>query len=252
MVEISELVKYTNNLLEADKFRDYCPNGLQIEGRHEINNLISGVTASSALIDAAIDKDADAILVHHGYFWNGENACITGIKKNRIKKLINAEINLVAYHLPLDAHAIYGNNVQLALVLSLTTRGTFNTGSGPDIGMYGELTAPMSGKEFSGFITAQLGRTPTHIPGDKKLIRTIGWCTGGAQQYIDNAVSLGLDAYLTGEVSEQTVHIARESGTHFFAAGHHATERYGAKALGGHLSEKFSLEHEFIDIDNPV
>ena len=252
MVETTEMVNYANNLLEAGKFQDYCPNGLQIEGRAEINSLVSGVTASAALIDAAIDKEADAILVHHGYFWKGEDACITGIKKNRIKKLLAAEINLITYHLPLDAHAIYGNNVQLAQVLSLTTRGTFSTGPGPDIGMYGELTAPMSGKEFSGFISAQLGRTPTHIPGNKKLIRTIGWCTGGAQQYIDNAVSLGLDAYLTGEVSEQTVHVARESGTHFFAAGHHATERYGVKALGEHLSEKFDLEHEFIDIDNPV
>jgi len=252
MVQITELVSYTDNLLEISKFKDYCPNGLQVEGCHEINSIISGVTASAALLDVAIEKEVDAIIVHHGYFWKNEDMRIIGIKRNRLQKLLSAEINLIAYHLPLDAHPIYGNNVQLGQILGLTTRGLFGNGQGTDLAMYGELAAPMSAEEFSGYINAQLGRPPLHIAGNRKHIKTIGWCTGGAQSYIDNAAQLGLDAYLSGEISEQTVHIARESGTHFFAAGHHATERYGVKALGSHLADKFNLEYEFVDIDNPV
>ena len=253
MVQLAELIKYTNNLLDIESFKDYCPNGLQVEGCPEIFNLVSGVTASLDLIDAAIDQNADALLVHHGYMWKGEDNRIVGIKRNRIKKLLENNINLIAYHLPLDAHPIYGNNVQLAQILSLSSKGSFGVGPGPDIALHGELTAPMTSIEFSGLITAQLGHAPIHIGGSgKKLIRSIGWCTGSAQSYIEKAVSLGLDAYLTGEISEQTVHIARETGIHFFAAGHHATERYGVKALGNHLSDKFDLKHEFIDIDNPV
>lgn len=252
MPQLVELVEYTNNLLEIDTFRDYCPNGLQVEGKPDILNLVSGVTASAALIDAAIDSQADAILVHHGYMWKGEDSRIIGIKKNRLKKLLDNDISLIAYHLPLDAHAIYGNNVQLAQILSLSVKGSFGNGPGPELALHGELTAPMSGHEFSGLIAAQLARTPMHVAGGNKLIKTIGWCSGSAQSYIEQAVNLGLDAYLTGEVSEQTVHIARESGLHFFSAGHHATERYGVRALGMHLAEKFELNHEFIDIDNPV
>lgn len=252
MVQITELVKYTDNLLEIGKFNDYCPNGLQVQGSNEINVLITGVTASAALLDAAIEKQADAILVHHGYFWKNEDMRIIGIKRRRLHTLLSAEINLLAYHLPLDAHAIYGNNVQLAQLLRLTPHGLFGGGNGPDIAMYGELAASMTGEEFAGNVHAQLGRPPVHIASSKNRIKTIGWCTGSAQSYIEKAVELGLDAYLSGEISEQTVHIARESQTHFFAAGHHATERYGVKALGQHLAEKFDFEHEFIDIDNPV
>ena len=253
MVQLTELVKYTNNLLDIEQFNDYCPNGLQVEGCAEIINLVSGVTACSALIDAAIDQNADALLVHHGYMWKGEDSRIIGIKRNRIKKLLENNISLIAYHLPLDAHPIYGNNVQLAQILSLSSKGSFGVGPGPDIALHGELAAPMTSHELSGLITAQLGRAPLHIGGSgKKLIKSIGWCTGSAQSYIEQAVNLGLDAYLTGEVSEQTVHIAKETGIHFFSAGHHATERYGVKALGNHLADKFELRHEFIDIDNPV
>lgn len=252
MVQLNELVDYSNRLLETEKFNDYCPNGLQVEGNAEVLNLVSGVTACAALIDAAIEHNANALLVHHGYMWKGEDNRITGIRHTRLKKLLDNNISLIAYHLPLDAHPIYGNNIQLAQKLSLSVKGTFSTGPGPDIAFHGELAAPMSGHEFSGVITAQLGRTPMHIKGNNRPIKTIGWCTGSAQSYIEQAVSLGLDAYLTGEVSEQTVHVAREAGIHFFSAGHHATERYGARALGTHLAEKFELTHEFIDIDNPV
>jgi dinuclear metal center YbgI/SA1388 family protein len=252
MAQVSELVNYTNNLLEIGKFKDYCPNGLQVEGSNEVNLLVSGVTACAALLDVAIEKQADAILVHHGYFWKNEDTRITGIKRHRLQKILASNINLIAYHLPLDAHTIYGNNAQLGQILGLTSRGLFGNGGGIDIAMRGELAATMSGEEFAGYINAQLCRPPIHIAGSKKRIKTIGWCTGSAQSYIEKAAELGLDAYLSGEISEQTVHIARESGTHFFAAGHHATERYGVKALGRHLSEKFDLEHEFIDIDNPV
>ncbi len=252
MVQITELVNYTNNLLEIGNFKDYCPNGLQVEGSSEINVLITGVTASSALLDAAIEKQADAILVHHGYFWKNEDMRVIGIKQRRLHKLLTAGINLIAYHLPLDAHMIYGNNVQLGQLLRLTSQGLFGDGNGPDIAMHGELAASMTAEEFAGYVHAQLGRPPIHIAGGKNRIKTIGWCTGSAQSYIEKAAELGLDAYLSGEISEQTVHIARESETHFFAAGHHATERYGVKALGNHLAEKFDLEHEFIDIDNPV
>lgn len=256
MIQLNELIKYTDDLLEIDNFRDYCPNGLQVEGNKELQVLISGVTASAALIDAAIENNADAILVHHGYFWKGDDSRIIGVKRDRLKKLVSANISLIAYHLPLDAHPIYGNNVQLAKILSLTIRGSFGSGNGPgngpDIGLHGELAAPMSGEEFSGLITAQLNRPPMYIAGSKSRIKTIGWCSGSAQSYIEHAASMGLDAYLTGEVSEQTVHIARETGTHFFAAGHHATERYGVKALGEHLAERFEIKHTNIDIDNPV
>lgn len=251
MAQLKELLNYSNNLLEIERFNDYCPNGLQVEGKSEIKKIVSGVTASQALIDAAIEAKADVLLVHHGYFWKGEDARIIGLKYQRISKLLEAGINLVAYHLPLDAHPLYGNNAKLAEILELDIAGKFPLGA-EAVGMYGRLKGAMSAAELSQLLATTFEREPLHIGEDSDQIQTIAWCSGAAQGYIEAAAELGVDAYLTGEISEQTVHIAREHGLHFYAAGHHATERYGVQALGEHLASHFDIEHQFIDIPNPV
>jgi len=251
MVKLNELVSHCDDLLEVDRFRDYCPNGLQIQGKDQVETIVSGVTACQALIDAAIEQQADAILVHHGYFWKGEDARIVGLKRRRIQALLNAGISLLAYHLPLDAHPVLGNNAQLALKLGLGVEGQFGREQ-PAIGLYGSLAEPMPVADFLQMVGTQLEREPLHIPGELKQIQRVAWCTGGAQSYIEAAVELGVDLFLSGEISEQTTHIARETGTHYVAAGHHATERYGVQALGAHLAEDFGINHIYIDIDNPV
>lgn len=251
MVQLKDLLNYSNNIMEIERFHDYCPNGLQVEGKTVIKKIISGVTACQALIDAAIKEEADVLLVHHGYFWKGEDARITGLKYKRIRSLIEAGINLLAYHLPLDAHPLYGNNAKLAEILDLDIAGSFPSASDA-VGMYGSLKIPMSAADFSQKITAALNREALHIGDNNEQIHTIAWCSGAAQNYIEAAAGLGVDAYLSGEISEQTVHIAREYGLHFYAAGHHATERYGVQALGEHLALHFALNHQFIDIQNPV
>ena len=251
MVQLKDLLNYSNNILEIERFDDYCPNGLQVEGKSEIKTIVSGVTASQALIDAAIKEKADMLLVHHGYFWKGEDSRITGLKYQRIRSLIEEGINLVAYHLPLDAHPLYGNNAKLAEILDLEIAGSFPSSSDA-VGMYGTLKTPVSAGDFSQKIANILEREPLHIGNNSEQIHTIAWCSGAAQNYIEAAAELGVDAYLTGEISEQTVHIARENSLNFFAAGHHATERYGVKALGEHLASHFDLNHHFIDIPNPV
>jgi len=251
MVQLKDLLSYSNNILEIERFNDYCPNGLQVEGKTEIKKIISGVTASQALIDAAIKEKAEILLVHHGYFWKGEDARIIGLKYKRVHSLIESGINLLAYHLPLDAHPLYGNNAKLAEILDLEIAGSFPSGNDA-VGMYGTLKTPMSADEFSQKITSVLGRAPLHIGENNEQIHTLAWCSGAAQGYIEAAAELGVDAYLTGEISEQTVHVAREYGLHFYAAGHHATERYGVQALGEHLASHFDLNHQFIDISNPV
>ncbi|MDR9435705.1 MAG: Nif3-like dinuclear metal center hexameric protein [Thiohalophilus sp.] len=252
MVQLSDLVRYLDDLLEVERFTDYCPNGLQVEGSVTINRLVCGVTASQALIEAAVEAGADALLVHHGYFWKGEAAPIVGIKKRRIARLLENKISLLAYHLPLDAHPVYGNNVQLAKVLGLKVAGSFGPPGNPAIGLYGGLPEPLSGEALAGQIAERLGRAPLHVGEAPAPVSKLAWCTGGAQGLIEEAIRLGVDAYLTGEVSEQTVHLARENGIHFYAAGHHATERYGARALGEHVAEHFGIEQQFIDIDNPA
>jgi dinuclear metal center YbgI/SA1388 family protein len=249
---LRELTQHANQLLDIGRFQDYCPNGLQVEGRSEVQLLVSGVTASLGLIDAAIDAGADAILVHHGYFWKGEDPRITGMKRQRLQRLLGSDISLLAYHLPLDAHAELGNNAQLARVLGLQSAGTFGVEEGLQLGHYGSLEQVMSGESLAQHIEQCLGRAPLHIPAAGKSIRTVGWCTGAAQSYIEAAVAQGLDAFISGEISEPTVHIARECGIHYFAAGHHATERFGVQALGEYLATTFGLRHRFIDIDNPV
>ncbi len=251
MVQLKDFLNYSNNILEIDRFHDYCPNGLQVEGKTEIKKIISGVTASQALINAAIKEGADVLLVHHGYFWKGEDARITGLKYKRVSSLIESGINLIAYHLPLDAHPLYGNNAKLAEILDFNIAGKFPSGN-EAVGMYGTLRTPISAADFSKKITATFDREVLHIGDDSEQIHTIAWCSGAAQNYIEDAAELGVDAYLTGEISEQTVHIAREYGLHFYAAGHHATERYGVQALAEHLAAHFDLDHQFIDIPNPV
>lgn len=247
-----EILKTLKTLLRPEQFKDYCPNGMQVQGKPQIQRLVTGVTACQALIDRAIAAQADMLLVHHGYFWRGEDETITGIKKTRVEALLKHEINLLAYHLPLDVHAELGNNAALGKLLGFKTTGDLGKQNNNSIGLTGELETPLSGEELGAVLEERLGRQALHIPGSAKPIRTVAWCTGAAQNFIELALKSGVDAYITGEVSEQTVHFARETGIHFFAAGHHATERYGVQAVAAHLVEKFGLDHVFIDIDNPV
>lgn len=251
-VDTKTLVTYCDELLNTAAFSDYCPNGLQVEGKATIQKLICGVTASQALIDLAIEQQADALLVHHGYFWRGENPCITGMKYRRLQALINHGVNLIAYHLPLDAHPELGNNVQLAKRLGIEITGGLEPGNTFSVGNTGRLLRQVSAEVFCRQVEAVLQREPLLVSVGDKPIETIAWCTGGAQGYIDQAAALGVDAYLSGEISEPTVHSARELGLHYIAAGHHATERYGVQALGQYLAEKFGLDYQFIDVDSPA
>ena len=251
-VKLKKLLVCTDKLLKPDRFNDYCPNGLQVQGRDDISQLVSGVTASQALIDRAVECGADAILVHHGFFWKGEDPCITGMKYKRIKALLDHGISLIAYHLPLDAHPELGNNIQLAKLLGITVTDGLEPGNPNSVGNIGHLETVLSADEFNQRVSVCLGRESLLIPGGEHPIKTIGWCTGAAQGYIEQAATLGLDAYLSGEISEPTVHSARELGIHYMAAGHHATERYGVQAVGKYLADEFALDHHFIDCDNPV
>jgi len=251
MITAAELERFCNETLQAERFSDYCPNGLQVEGMRPIRRLITGVTASQQLIDAAIAVDADAILVHHGFFWKGEAAVIRGMKARRIGALMRAGVSLLAYHLPLDAHPQLGNNVQLAARLGLLIDGDLDE-RGVATGLVGRLPAPMRPSVFASLLQRELGRAPLVIADEAQSITSIAWCTGAAQGYVEQAHARAVDAYLTGEVSEPTVHFARENGIAFFAAGHHATERYGVQALGEHVAAHYSIEHRFIDCDNPV
>ena len=246
---LNELRDYIGSLLEVSRFRDYSPNGVQVEGKAPVQRLASGVTASQRLLDAAIAWGADAILVHHGYFWRNEDAAVTGIKKRRLAHLMRHDVSLLAYHLPLDAHAVLGNNAQLGRRLGLVERGRFGE---QDIACYGELAQEQRLAQFSTRIADTLQRTPQVIGDGSCTIRRIAWCSGAAQDYFEAAVALGVDAFLSGEISEQNVHVAHETGVAFIAAGHHATERYGIQALGEHLASRFGVEHRFFDLDNPV
>jgi len=244
-----ELENYLNQLLDISRFHDYCPNGLQVEGRNSIHTIISGVTASLDLLQAAVAARADAILVHHGYFWRGEDTRIVGMKSRRIALLMIHEINLFTYHLPLDIHPEYGNNALLGKELGLIETGRFGE---QDIAVQGKLAQTMTLGALGEKISLTLLRKPMIIGDPDKVIQQIAWCTGAAQSYFEAAIQRGIDAFITGEISEQTVHAARESGVAFIAAGHHATERYGVQALGDHIAQKFGIQHRFIDIGNPV
>ena len=251
MIELARLEEYCNTLLNSQAYDDYCPNGLQVDaGRARVAKIVSGVTASQALIEAALDAGGDLLLVHHGYFWKNEPAPLTGVKGRRVRALIAGGMSLMAYHLPLDAHPEFGNNRQLGDRLGLQDSEPVS----PEEGLLwkGELPSPEPAGDLGARIGNALGRAPLHLAGGGDRVRRIGWCTGAAQGYIEQAAAAGLDAFISGEVSEATAHLAKELGIHYFAAGHHATERFGVQALGRHLAERFALEHRYIEIQNPV
>ncbi len=244
-----DLTRYLDELLDSARFRDYCPNGLQVEGRGDVLRIVAGVTASQSLVDAAIARGADTLLVHHGWFWRGEDGRITGFRKARLQALLKHDINLLGYHLPLDAHAEFGNNAQLAKRMGWRVDGRFGE---QDIGWHGRTPELVTLKDLTRKIGTELCREPLVIGDEMRVVQRIAWCSGGAQSLFEQAIGQGVDAYFTGEISEQNVHLARESGVAYIAAGHHATERYGVQALATHLAERFGLECEFVDIDNPV
>jgi dinuclear metal center YbgI/SA1388 family protein len=248
-MQLKQLSDFCNDYLKVDDFNDYCPNGLQVEANPVVDHIVCGVTASQALIEAAIDAGADTLLVHHGYFWKGESQPISGIKGKRIASLIRNNINLLAYHLPLDAHPEVGNNVQLAQRM-----GWRLARSGGEQGLLfeGSLPGRLSLEDLSRQIEARLDTRALVISGGDHAIERIAWCTGAAQDFIEAAAAAGVDAFVSGEVSEPTFHLAREMGIHYIAAGHHATERYGVQALGLEIASRFAVQQQFIDIPNPV
>jgi len=245
----SELQRYLDELLEVGRFRDYCPNGLQVEGRAAVHRIVTGVTASQMLLQEAIARKADAVVVHHGLFWRGEDGRITGFRKIRLASLLNHDINLFAFHLPLDAHRDLGNNAALGRLMDWHATGRF---ADQDIGFVGDTARPTSAEEIGQRLGTRLQR-PAMVIGDAgRTVTRVAWCTGAAQGLFEQAIETGVELFVSGEISEQTVHLARESGVPFIAAGHHATERYGVQALGEHLTERFGLDCEFVDIENPV
>ena len=241
-MQLNDLAAALDALLEPARFKDYCPNGLQVEGRAEVHRIVTGVTASAALLDAAIAQGADAILVHHGYFWKGEDPRLIGPRRARIAKLLAADVSLFGFHLPLDIHSELGNNAQLARHLGFVAEGRAGE---QDLIVHGRASA-VPGLE-------RLGRVPLVIGDLARPVRRVAWCSGGAQSYFEDAIAIGgIDAFVTGEASEPQYHLARESGVGFIAAGHHATERFGIQAVGRHLADRFGLDHRFVDIPNPV
>ena len=248
-MKLTELLDYTGQLLEVGRFRDYCPNGLQVQGRAQLTTIVSGVSASLALLQAAAEAGAELVLVHHGWFWKNEEAQIVGIKRERLKFLLQRDISLAAYHLPLDAHPGLGNNARLAAELGFQIDGWFGEQS---VAAHGHLLQPMPLAALAESIRQKLQRAPLVIGDEAASITRIAWCSGAAEDYFPQAAALGVEAFLTGEISEPSVHLARESGVAFIAAGHHATERYGVQALGEHLAQRFGIRHRYIEIANPV
>jgi dinuclear metal center YbgI/SA1388 family protein len=246
------LLNACTELLQPARFKDYGPNGLQVEGAETIRHIVSGVTASRALIEAAIDAKADAIFVHHGLFWRGQDGTVTGWMKQRLQLLLAHNINLLAYHLPLDAHPELGNNAQLGKRLGLQVQGTFGE---QDLGLWG---ARADGQVFANaqalasVVSTALQREPVAVQTPAREIRKVAWCTGGAQSYFEAAIAAGVDAFITGEISEPQAHLARETGVAFLACGHHATERYGSPAVAAHVAKQLGITHQFIEIDNPA
>jgi dinuclear metal center YbgI/SA1388 family protein len=246
-----ELASYLARTLDITRFRDYCPNGMQVEGRHRIGTLVTGVTASKALLEAAIDAKADAVLVHHGYFWRGEDMRVVGPKHHRLKLLLTHDISLFAYHLPLDMHPELGNNAQLARQLGLAAEGRFGDDNLGWLGRPQDAGVKTVG-DLARVVEDRLGRAPLVIGDSAQALGTVGWCTGAAQNLLGDAIAAGATVYLSGEISEPTVHLARETGVAYLACGHHATERYGVQAIGDHLAAQFGIRHVFVDIGNPV
>ena len=246
------LLKACHDLLQPARFKDYGPNGLQVEGSDTIRHLVSGVTASRALIEAAIEAKADAIFVHHGLFWRGQDGTVTGWMKQRLQLLLAHNINLLAYHLPLDAHPELGNNAQLGKRLGLQVQGTFGE---QELGLWGVRADGQvfaNAQALAATVAQALGREPVVVQRPAREIRQVAWCTGGAQSYFEAAIAAGVDAFITGEISEPQAHLARETGVAFLACGHHATERYGAPAVAGHVAAQLGISHQFIEIDNPA
>jgi dinuclear metal center YbgI/SA1388 family protein len=250
MIDLLTLETYCNELMDTQVFNDYCPNGVQVEASGDVQRLMVGVTACHALIEAARDWQADLLLVHHGYFWKNEPAPLRGMKGRRIRSLFDAGISLLAYHLPLDAHPSYGNNAELGRRLGFENAAPADDGKG--LIWQVRLAEPMSGEALKAHIGHSLGREPLHISAALQPLSRLAWCTGAAQGYLEQAAAMGAQAFISGEISESTVHVARELGVDYFAAGHHATERFGVQALGWHLAERFDLDYCFVDIDNPV
>ncbi len=251
-MKTKEVLALLDDVMQPGRIKDYCPNGLQVEGTGTITKVVTGVTASEAMIDAAIAANADMLLVHHGYFWKGESPIVKGMKRRRLAKLLANDINLVAYHLPLDVHPEHGNNAQLGKLLGVEQIESLEPENPGSVVVRGVLNQPLTAEQLGRLIEAKLGRKPLINAVRDELIHTVAWCTGGGQGFIDAAADAGIDAFLSGEVSEQTIHSSREQQIDFFACGHHATERYGAMALGQYLAEKTGLDVQFIDIDNPA
>jgi dinuclear metal center YbgI/SA1388 family protein len=252
MATQQQLIRAFDSLLQPERFKDYGPNGLQVEGKGEIARIVSGVTASRSLIEAAIQAGADAVFVHHGLFWRGQDGRVTGWMKQRLALLLAHDINLFAYHLPLDAHPELGNNAQLGSKLGLAASARFGE---QDLGFVGQRIdggAFADGPALAAHLEQVLRRPVVRVGGDARPLRTIAWCTGGAQGYFEDAIAAGADAFITGEISEPQAHYARECGVAYFACGHHATERYGAPAVAAHVAAECGIEHRFIDIDNPA
>ncbi|RMD78079.1 MAG: Nif3-like dinuclear metal center hexameric protein [Gammaproteobacteria bacterium] len=248
MVSLEELVGYLDGLLGAQGTADYAPNGLQVEGRAEVRRLVTGVSACEALLREAVAEGADAVLVHHGWFWKGEPAPVVGMRRRRLALLLRHDISLLAYHLPLDRHPQLGNNAQLGRVLGLAGEAVAEEG----LLWEAVLEPPASLQALAGRVAEALGRAPLVVAAGEHPVRRLCWCTGAAQGLIPAAAARGADAFLSGEIAERTVHEARELGVHYLAAGHHATERYGVQALGEHLAQRFGLEHRYVELDNPV
>ena len=249
-MQLVELVARLDAMLEASRFKDYCPNGLQVEGRPEVVRVLCGVTASQALLDLAVCGGYDAVFVHHGYFWKGEDGRINGIRRQRLKSLLANDISLLAYHLPLDAHAHYGNNAQLGKLMGWCAEGRF---AEQELGWFGRpAQAGETAAQIARSLATQLEREPLLVGDGARVVRRIAWCTGGAQGYFEQAIAAGADVFVSGEISEPTVHLARETGIPYIAAGHHATERYGALAIAAYLETEFGLKADFVDLPNPV
>jgi len=251
-IDHRQLLHFLDKLLSPEKIKDYCPNGLQVEGKDEINTLVTGVTASQALVDKAIELKADAILVHHGYFWKGEDPRVLNMKRQRLKALLTHDINLFAYHLPLDIHPQLGNNAQLAKIMGLEQQTGLEVGNPVSVAMQGCYDQAISLSELNQRLEKTL-RRPTLVEGDlNKQVTTVAWCTGGGQGFIELAAEKGIDVFVSGEVSEKTIHTAREMDIAFIAAGHHATERYGVQAVGEKIQQELGINTIFVDIDNPA
>ena len=252
MATLADIIQWCDSTLKSHEFKDYAPNGLQIEGKTEVNKIVCAVTASQTAIDAAIAQGADLLLVHHGYFWKGEAYPITGMRGKRIKSLIQYDISLVGYHLPLDSHPTLGNNAAIADLLELQNIEALDPTERHPIGNIGYLKSAMSPEAFKAFVSERLGFDAIHLPCDKSTIQKVGFCTGGAQDYIAKAALQNCDAYISGEVSERTFYEAAELGVHYYACGHHATEKYGVQRLAKAISEQFNIEYSYFELNNPI